>query len=243
MIPRSLRLLVVLLAGVSCARAAEPAAPAGSAAGPEKFPLSAYVEVGSVFADNRKLAALGWSEEQFEAFVSGLRDCFHGKPHEGTAAGQALVDEIGRRLQLIAQNEAHAMQEYFKNPAQLESYMKDVCKAYHLERSDSGLAYSVQSTAPGTRPEPGDSVVLACNALAADGRTELPQLALNGKKLRVADLPPGLAEAVQMMTKNSNAMVVLPPALSFGTGEWPPGVNRGTPLIFMLMLQDIIPGS
>jgi FKBP-type peptidyl-prolyl cis-trans isomerase len=243
MIPHSIRLLAsLLLVGASLVRANEPATvPAPSDAGP--FSLTAYAAVGSVFAENRKLSSLGWSEEQFDAFLAGVRDSFHGKPHPVDASAHALVEEIEQRLQQIAQNEAQAMQEYFKDPAHLQSYMKEVGKAYHLERTDSGLAYAILSRVAGTRPEPGDSVVITCSALKADAKTELPQLALNGKKCRIADLTPGLAEAVQMMTKNSNAMVVLPPDLSYGTGEWPPGADRGTPLIFMLTLEEIIPGS
>ncbi len=239
MIPCFFRLLAVLLAGAFVVRADEPTA--GGTASP--IPLAAYADLGSIFSENRKLAALGWTEEQFEAFLTGMRDSFHGHPHPIGASSQALVEDVGRHLQRIAQDEARAMREYFNDPAKLESYMKDACKAYHLERSDSGLAYLIMSQTAGTRPEPGDSVVISCSAQSADGKTELPQLGCNKKKCRIADLTPGLAETVQMMTKNSNAMVVLPPALSYGTGEWPPGVDRGMPLVFILTLEEIIPGS
>jgi FKBP-type peptidyl-prolyl cis-trans isomerase len=43
-----------------------------------------------------------------------------------------------------------------------------------------------------------------------------------------------------MMTVGSRAVFVLPPALTFGHGKWPDGVQEGSPLIFELTLMDVI---
>ena len=42
-----------------------------------------------------------------------------------------------------------------------------------------------------------------------------------------------------MMTVESHAVFVLPPALSFGQGPWPDGVERGTPLVFQITLHEV----
>ena len=42
-----------------------------------------------------------------------------------------------------------------------------------------------------------------------------------------------------MMTIESQAIFVLPPALTFGDHEWPEGVERGTPLVFFFTLHEV----
>ena len=108
-----------------------------------------------------------------------------------------------------------------------------------MERSDSGLCYGIKA-GYGARPAPEDTVVISYKVTLADTTTDVPSLAANRLKARVADLLPGLAEALQMMTVDSAAMLVLPPDLSFGAGEWPAGTERGTPLLFTVKLHEVI---
>jgi FKBP-type peptidyl-prolyl cis-trans isomerase len=46
-------------------------------------------------------------------------------------------------------------------------------------------------------------------------------------------------EGLQMMSVESQARFILPPALSFGTHEWPEGVDQGTPLLFFVTLHEV----
>jgi len=233
-----LRLLPVLLLLTGSVRAAP--APAGA---PPEFPLEAYADMGFMFGDNGKFARLGWTEAQFEAFMGGLRDAYHGKAHGFEAPAQALNAAIKHRLQEVARQDAQAFSEMLKDPAQLETYMKQVCQTLHLERSDSGLAYGVQGMTGSVRPQPEDTVVVTWTVRAADVKTDIPQLNVAKTAFRVAQLLPGLAEGVQMMSAGSAAMLVLPPDLSYGAGEWPPGVERDTPLVYLVKLEKVIPGS
>lgn len=245
MTARIFRLSPVLLALlVSPGATAQPAAPAPSAAGgAATFPLETYADLGFVFGDNGKFSRLGWTEAQFEAFVSGLRDSFHGKSHEFGAQARALHEEIGGRLKRLEQEEAQRAKDFFKDPARLAQYMKDASKAFNLEISDSGLAYAVRSQNGSVRPEPGDSVVISCRVRASDSTTDLPQLSLDHQSVKVADLLPGPAEGVQMMTVGSTVILIVPPDLSFGNGPWPAGVDVGTPLFYLITLEKVIPGS
>jgi FKBP-type peptidyl-prolyl cis-trans isomerase FkpA len=239
MISPFLRFLPVLLLLAGFARADNPA-PAGP---PRQFPREAYVDIGFLFGDNGKFSKLGWTPEQFEAFIAGLRESYQGKAHVFDASSEALNAEISRRLREVAKEEARAFNDFLKDPARLETYMKEVCLRMNLERSDSGLAYGVQGLVGSVRPQPEDTVVVTWSARAADMKTELPQLKVVKASFKVAQLLPGLAEGVQMMSAGSAAMLVLPPDLSYGPGEWPPGVERGTPLIYMVKLEQVIPGS
>jgi len=51
---------------------------------------------------------------------------------------------------------------------------------------------------------------------------------------------PGFVEGLEMMTVDSEAMFILTPTLSFGENEWPKGVDRGTPLIFLVTLHEVV---
>ena len=237
MTSRPARRIFALLGLIPFIHAAEPATPAVA---PGAYPLETYAVVGSSFAQSTRLADLDWTEEQFNAFLEGVRATLRGKPHPLDERARALLEETGRRLQQRAAPETLAPQEFFADPARLEAYMKDMTKNFKLQRADSGLAFGLMPRGGGARPGPDDTVVVSYHAVAADAKTELPSLAVKQQRVRVAELLPGLAEVVQMMTVGSATMVILPPDLSYGAGEWPPGVVRGTPLIYTLVLHEVI---
>lgn len=236
---RIFRLLPLLLLLAGSVRAANPPA----AGAPREFPLRAYTDIGFVFGDNGKFSKLGWTSEQFEAFIAGVRESYEGKAYVFDPASQALNEEISRRLQQIAKEESQAFNRSLQEPAELEAYMKEVCRTMRLARSDSGLAYGVQGLSSTPRPEPGDTVVVTWSVRAADVKSDIELLNVSKATFKVAQLLPGLAEGVQMMTAGSAAMLVLPPDLSYGSSEWPPGVEKGTPLVYLVKLEQVIPGS
>jgi FKBP-type peptidyl-prolyl cis-trans isomerase len=217
------------------AAAPAPAAPAASGA----FPLSAYSAFGSSLAQSGHFSDLGWSEEQFNAFVEGMRATYHGNPLQMDAAAQ-LAPQTSQRIVDIA---AKARQQPAAAPdekAELAAYFKEMKKRLALQVSESGLGYNVKPGRNGIRPRPGDTLVFSCAAFAADGKTPLPQLSSEQVRAKVDGMLPGLKEGVQMMTVESQGIFVLPPALSFGQGQWPDGVAPGSPLIFQIALHEVI---
>lgn len=225
------RLLAGPLLGAVTALAATPSAP-----------LDAYAAVGSSMVQDNRLSQLGWTDAQVEAFVQGVRAAFRGEGRPVDATAQALLNEIGRRAQELEQAEQRSQfgAEAFARPGYLQNYLKEVSKQFQLERSDSGLCYGIRP-GYGARPTPEDSVVISYKVTLADTTTDVPSLNATRVKVRVADLPPGLVEALQMMAVDSAAMLVLPPDLSYGDGEWPEGTERGTPLLFTVKLHEVIP--
>lgn len=204
-------------------------------------PLDAYAAVGSSIVQDNRLAQLGWNEAQIEAFLNGVRAAFRGEGRPVDAVAQALLNDIGRRLQELEQAERRRQfsAEAFARPGHLQNYLREISKQFQLERSDSGLCYRIKS-GYGARPAPEDTVVISYKVTLPDTTTEVLSLTVNRKKVRVADLLPGLVEALQMMTVDSAAVLVLPPDLSFGAGEWPAGTERGTPLLFTVKLHEVI---
>jgi FKBP-type peptidyl-prolyl cis-trans isomerase len=206
------------------------------------FPPADYAAFGSSMGVEGHFSELGWTEEQFNAYIEGMRSAFKGKPFPVDEAARELSAEVGRR---IAELESTAkggspVQDPF-DPAALVSYMKEASKRYHLQLSDSGLGYNVSAGTNGIRPRPNDTVVISCAATAADGATKLPQLSSSQIRSRLSDMMPGFREGLQMMTVGSHALFVFPPALSFGHSEWPEGVQAGSPVIFEVALLNVVP--
>jgi FKBP-type peptidyl-prolyl cis-trans isomerase FkpA len=82
------------------ALAAAPSVSAQGAAAPPApgFPLTAYAEFGSSMGEANHFAQIGWSDEQFGAYLDGMRAAFGGKPIEMDAAAHQLSAEMNRRI-------------------------------------------------------------------------------------------------------------------------------------------------
>lgn len=243
---RFFRLPFVALALAASFAHAQPTQPSVSLPGAaSSFTPETYSGLGYVFGETSKFRRLGWTEAQFEAFVIGLRDSFQGKARQADPRVQALHEEMNRRVQQMAQADAQlaaqAAAGFFKDPANLAKYMKDTSAALKLEMADSGYAFAVRGQSGSAKPKLSDTVVITRRVRGPDGRTELPQISTEHEQIKVADLPPALKETVQKMTIGSTAMLLVPPALTYGDGPWPAGVIAGAPLFYALTLEKIVP--
>ncbi len=232
-------LLLSLTAGLSGLEPVPARNPADLAPPPRTYPLSAFAAIGSSFAQSSHLPELGWDEAEIRAFLDGVGAALHGKGYAFDNTAQEVSAEMGRRLQKKSAAEKPPAGEAFAQPERLAQYMKEMRKRFHLQVTDSGLGYAIQPGRPGIRPRPGDTVVVSAIVTAADGTTKLPQLCNDHVRVQLADLVPGVMEGLQMMTIDSQAIFVLPPALTFGDHEWPEGVERGTPLVFFFTLHEV----
>jgi FKBP-type peptidyl-prolyl cis-trans isomerase len=218
---------------ISDADAGTPATPRGD------FPLTAYSAFGSSVGLGGHFGEVGWTEAQFNAFIDGMETAFEKKPYEVDETARRLAAEMSRKIAVIEANENQPTAETF-DPKELVSYMKDASKRYHLQLSETGLGYNISTGRNGIRPRLGDTVVISCEATAFDGTTKLPQLSSGHIRSTVDTMFPGLREGLQMMTVDSHGLFVVPPALTFGHGEWPSGVEPGSPIIFEVTLHDVI---
>jgi len=230
----------VLLAAFATSAGAAATSPAPSIFG--TTPADAYSAVGSSFAQDNRLPQLGWSEAQVDAFLAGVRAAFRGSPAPMTREGQALLQAIGQRMQQLDQEETRQRYgaEAFAQPGYLARYLRDMQKRFDLQVTDSGMLYGIRGGGQGARPEPEDTVIVSFKVNAADMQTEIAELGGQRMRLKVSDVMPGLVEALQMMSSGSSAMLILPPELTYGTGQWPAGVEHYTPLVFTVVLHEII---
>jgi FKBP-type peptidyl-prolyl cis-trans isomerase FkpA len=218
------------------------------------FPLSTYASFGSVLSQSGHFSELGWSDAQMNAFLEGFRAAYQGKPNAPDEATQQLAAEVSRRIGEIASAPAPAPQQAPQarpsgvpqaftaadRKVQLARYFNDMGKRLGLQISGDGLGYNVQPGRNGIRPRLGDTIVFTCAAMGPDGTTKLPQLSSDKIRVKFEGMLPGLMEGLQMMTVGSQAVFVLPPSLSYGDGEWPDGVPRGSPLVYSITLHDVV---
>ena len=157
------------------------------------------------------------------------------------AASQRLAAETSRRIAEIAERARRQAIEPLDQKGRLARYFKAMVKKLALQISPSGLGYNVEpADRNGVRPSPGDIIALTCSVRAADNVTRLPQLSAERIRVKMEGMLPGLMEGLQMMTVGCQAVFVLPPALSFGSGSWPDGVERDSPLIYMVTLNEVL---
>jgi len=204
------------------------------------MPDRAFAAIGTSFAQSSRLPELGWTEAQIEAFIDGVRGALHGKPYPFDEAARQVSAEMGRRVQEIEKQKKQTATAVLAQPGALEQFLKEARKRFSLQKADSGLYYRVDPSRGGSRPRPGDTVVLSCITTSVDGTTPIPQLTSERATMKMTELIPGFMEGLQMMTVESKAVFIIPPALSFGEGEWPPGVDRGIPLILQVALHEVI---
>lgn len=209
-----------------------------SAAGTPQHPMSAYSALGSTLARNSRLVDLGWSDAQIEAFIGGVRAAFHGQSSPADPNERELSGEIDREIKDL---DKRRRQQELHTPAGLARFIRAVRKDANLRETDSGLCFRLLTSGSGARPRPQDTIVASIECRTADDMTPLPGLGADHLRVKVGDLVPGLAEGVQMMSVDTHAVFLLPPTLSYAEGEWPRGVERGMPLVFMVHLHEIIP--
>jgi FKBP-type peptidyl-prolyl cis-trans isomerase len=218
----------------------EPAAEAKAPGQAAAYPPPAYSGLGSSLAQGNHFTELGWSDEQAAAFIDGLKAAFAGRPFPFDDNAKNLSFEMGKRARQL---EAQAKLRSFGAPGNLEKYLQSTGRRLKLDESDSGLWFSIRTAGRGDRPLPDDSVVISCSALAPDVKTKLPGLSAEHYKVRVSELLPGLREGVQMMAVGSEGTFLVPPKLSFGDGAWPSGVEKDSPIIFRVTLENVVRGE
>lgn len=210
-----------------------PATPTAAAAGS----LEAYEQFGSTVARSAGITELTWTEGQFAAFVAGLRAAHEKHPVVSGEPGRQLLADIQRRLA-----EVRARDKAAQDP-NLVRFMQTAQTGVGMQKTDSGLLCRLLMPGSGPRPLRGDGVVIDLIAKQPDGSTEIPALSGRDIRVRVGEMPPGVNEALQMLALGGHGVFVVPPHLSFGTGQWPEGVEPGSPILLQIELKDIIPAG
>jgi FKBP-type peptidyl-prolyl cis-trans isomerase len=224
----------LVLAGLTAASAqTSPASPRPVPPQPAGD-LATYASMGSGIGTTIGLAEANWTDTQFEAFVAGLRAAHLKQPYPPDDASRRLLADTQRRAAEIRGRGKSG------DTPQLRKFLRGARESASMQESESGLLYRIIVPGGGPRPRPQDTIVANFAAKMPDGTTEIRDLSGQDLKIRLDELPPGIVEGMQMLALGARAVFVLPPWLSFGAGEWPSGVERGTPIFLQVELKDII---
>jgi FKBP-type peptidyl-prolyl cis-trans isomerase len=204
--------------------------------------LAAYGAVGYSVAESLRLQELAWTQEQFEAFIAGMRARRVGAVWSVDKATHTAFMALSQQIH-EAQAKAPAPATSSSVPAEadpdLATFLQEMRRKFGLQEADSGLLFLITRGGSGPRPTKQDEVVISFNATSPDSPKGLPQLSATNTRVKVSDLMPGLAEGVQMLAVDGAALLLVPPELAYAPGTWPEGVKPGTPLMFALRLHDI----
>jgi FKBP-type peptidyl-prolyl cis-trans isomerase len=222
--------LVVLLAAPASADESAPS------------DLATFEKMGIALAQQMGIRELGMTEEQFAAFTAGFRAAYTGNHPPADESTRQLIADMQRRRNLGVVRQPNPAGPMSLHDHQLERFFANAREKFQLNRSPSGLLYRVQRGA-GPRPRPDDRVVITIEARSPENVAPLPRLSGRSVRTRVSALLPGLVEGVQAMALGATGLFVLPPYLSFGVGEWPEGVEPGSPLLYYVHLEDIEPAA
>lgn len=225
--------LAILLVRVSNALDALSAAAEQPAASALSRELTPYAALGSNMAENNRIADLGWTTAQFNAFLEGMRSSYEGRGVPMDDEALRLREDLSRRVQRMLASE---------NPDPLEAYFRTLRETESVQKTASGLHYRITDRGEeGQAPRVDDTVIVSFTARLPDG-TDLPELNQQRTRAVVRDLLPGLAEGLQLLTIGGKALFYVPPALGFGERP-PPAVPAGAPVIYFTELHDVIPAG
>lgn len=194
--------------------------------------LAAYAALGHVVGDKIYLNELQWTEEQFEAFALGLRRHFMG-------AAQVELDQRSRAVFVTINKSIEEAQMALTEAGQMVAAIKKLAATMSMESLAEGGYMRIVIAGSGARPRPDDTIVVSLSASSVETGDELPGLSLNYLRTKVSGLLPGLALGLQRLTLESEALILVPPELSFGSGSWPKAVAPGTHLMFKVRLHEI----
>jgi FKBP-type peptidyl-prolyl cis-trans isomerase len=199
--------------------------------------LEAYEQLGAAAARSAGIADLSWTEAEFAAFVEGLRAAHEKRALPLGEPGRRLLAEMQRRVA-----EVRAREKAEQDP-KLQEFLNAIRASAGMLKTDSGLLCRIIMPGAGPRPRPGDVIVANLDVKLPDGRTQVAALSGQDAQVQVGDMPSGVNEALQMLALGGRGVFVLPPHLTFGTGQWPEGVPPGSPLLVQIEVKDIVPAQ
>ncbi len=156
---------------------------------------------------------------------------------------QGIKDAAGGRTKLTENEAMEAMQAFEKQMVAQQAekskqFLADNQRRPGVQVTKNGLQYKVLRPGKGPRPKATDVVRVNYKASFTDGT----EFETNGEKpftTPVNQVIPGWQEALQLMPVGSKWLLVIPPALAYGSDGSPPAIAPNTALVFELELLEI----
>lgn len=216
--------------------AAASTAPAPAAAFSDAQVLE---EVGWIIGKRSGLSELGFSKDEVELIIKGLRAAADGKesPQDLDKIGPLMGEFMQKR------QEAYMKKEQEKNNAKNLEYFAKLKDKKGVVALPSGLHYEITKEGTGATPSATDRVKVHYEGKLLDG-TVFDSSVKRGQpaEFGLNEVIPGWTEGLQKIKKGGKAILHVPYQLGYGEQG-----NQGIPpfatLVFEVELLDIVGGA
>ncbi len=190
---------------------------------------------GMMMFERNGLADLKLTPEEFDIFVSGMKDSLNGKKMPEN------IQEMGPKMlqYLSARAEANISKEAEKTEAKSLEYWKELEKKEGINKTPSGLAYEIIEKGTGDTPKEDSDVTINYTGKLIDGTVfDSTEKAGKPATFNLANVIPGFREGLQKVAKGGKARLYIPAKLGYGK-QPVPGIPVNSTLIFDVEVLDV----
>ncbi|MFH2063774.1 MAG: FKBP-type peptidyl-prolyl cis-trans isomerase [Pseudomonadota bacterium] len=181
------------------------------------------------------------TEIDLDAFILGAEDCYHDKtPKISKEEIDAVKKEISRSVKEKQKDMVAEVAD--RNIREGEAFLKENSKKEGVIVTQSGLQYQIIKEGEGKFPKENDEVVVQYRGFLIDGKEFDSSYRRGGPtKVRVNEVLPGWAEALQKMNAGSKFRIFLPAHLAYGPQYSGTGgiVGPNSTIVFEVELIEI----
>lgn len=156
------------------------------------------------------------TEIDLDAFILGAEDCYHDKTPK---LSKEEIDEVKKEISRNVKEKQKdmVMEIAARNLREGEAFLKENSKKEGVIVTQSGLQYQIIKEGEGNFPKEDDEVVVHYRGFLIDGKEFDSSHRRGGPtKVRVNEVLPGWAEALQKMKAGSKFRIFLPEHLAYG---------------------------
>jgi len=215
-----------LTAGVAMAQTAAPAKPANAAPAPQQYPVPDKNTLSYALGYERgAMIARSGADVDPVAVARGMQDAMAKK--DPTVAEEKMGNALGYFQQKLEKDARANFEKVSRdNKAKADAFMAQNRTKPGVITLPGGVQYRVLQAGTGAKPTATGSVVAHMRAVLSTGGplfdtfTSTP---LAPPTVKVADLAPGLRDALMQMPVGSRWEIVIPPEKGIGKDSRAPG--------------------
>ncbi len=192
---------------------------------------------GMIVFNNGGLSELKLSPEEFEIFLSGMKDAHQGKklPENIAEYGEKMMNYLKARAEATIAEKAKEAE------AEAGKFWKELEKEAGIQKTSTGLAYKVIDKGSDKVASENSDVVINYTGKLINGSV-FDSTDKHGKpaQFNLANVIPGFREGLQKVGKGGKVKLYIPSNLGYGQQALP-GIPPNSTLIFDVEILDVDP--